>query len=287
MKNQVAIGILPFGQEITQDLSKVDLDTLEWPLGKPARLTGGKTSKMLSKDHLVVFPGSRVWSSLRGPLKAGLTLAITEPRSFHRQHMILARLFHNRFKYILTSDPDLLKSIPNGIEVPFGTSWVPDWQSLPLKKTRNLSLIASKKKRLKGHKLRHKCATWLKNEKIDADIMGRGYQPFDVKSDGLAPYRYSVVIENCQEQNYFTEKLVDAFLCKTVPIYWGCPNIGDYFDTSGMIICNSISDIQNAVQGISDRDYNSRSSQMTTNQEKAVYYGDYYGRLAKAVLNMG
>jgi hypothetical protein len=114
-----------------------------------------------------------------------------------------------------------------------------------------------------------------------------GYQPFDVKTDGLAPYRYSVVIENCQEQNYFTEKLVDAFLCKTVPIYRGCPNIGDYFDISGMIVCNSFSDIQNAVQSISDEDYNFRSSQMRTNQEKAVYYGDYYGRLAKAVLSKG
>lgn len=56
MENQVAIGILPVGQEITQDLSKVNLDTLEWPLGKPARLTGRTTSKMLSTDHLVISP---------------------------------------------------------------------------------------------------------------------------------------------------------------------------------------------------------------------------------------
>jgi len=34
----------------------------------------------------------------------------------------------------------------------------------------------------------------------------------------LTPYRYSVVIENVREPGYFSEKLVDALLCGTVPI---------------------------------------------------------------------
>ena len=34
---------------------------------------------------------------------------------------------------------------------------------------------------------------------------------------------------------YFTEKLIDALITKTVPIYWGAPYIGDFYDNRGII----------------------------------------------------
>ena len=49
------------------------------------------------------------------------------------------------------------------------------------------------------------------------------------KLRGLLEYEYSVVLENSQQKNYFTEKLADSFLSWTLPIYWGCPNIVDFF----------------------------------------------------------
>jgi hypothetical protein len=54
-------------------------------------------------------------------------------------------------------------------------------------------------------------------------------------------YQYSIVIENSREINYFSEKLLDCLLTKTVPIYFGCPNISDYFDTEGWILLTSSS----------------------------------------------
>lgn len=49
------------------------------------------------------------------------------------------------------------------------------------------------------------------------------------KYEGLKDYRYVLALENCEQKNYFTEKLVDAWLAWAMPIYWGCPNLGDYF----------------------------------------------------------
>lgn len=49
------------------------------------------------------------------------------------------------------------------------------------------------------------------------------------KYDGLIDYRYSLCIENCSIKNYFTEKITDSILCWTIPIYYGCTNIQDYF----------------------------------------------------------
>lgn len=49
------------------------------------------------------------------------------------------------------------------------------------------------------------------------------------KYDGLINYNYSLCIENCNKDNYFTEKITDAILCWTIPIYYGCTNISKYF----------------------------------------------------------
>lgn len=49
------------------------------------------------------------------------------------------------------------------------------------------------------------------------------------KYDGLINYEYSICIENCHKKNQFTEKFTDALLCWTIPIYYGCSNISEYF----------------------------------------------------------
>jgi hypothetical protein len=115
-------------------------------------------------------------------------------------------------------------------------------------------------------------------------VMGGGYKPFKEKSEGLASYRYSVVIENAREKNYFTEKLIDALLCDTVPIYWGCPNIAEFFDTSGMIICQSMDDIQRAIGQMSEADYAARVAALAPARVRAVEFDAPYARAAQALL---
>jgi hypothetical protein len=39
----------------------------------------------------------------------------------------------------------------------------------------------------------------------------------------------SICIENSAQENYFTEKVIDCLLAWTMPLYWGCPNIGNFF----------------------------------------------------------
>ena len=49
-------------------------------------------------------------------------------------------------------------------------------------------------------------------------------------------FQFSLVIENSRQANYFTEKLCDCLYTKTIPVYYGAPNIHEYFDTTGWII---------------------------------------------------
>ncbi|MBO9682921.1 MAG: hypothetical protein J7502_09685 [Flavisolibacter sp.] len=54
----------------------------------------------------------------------------------------------------------------------------------------------------------------------------KGEVPALEKSENLSRYRFNFCFENTSNINgYVTEKLFDCFFSKTIPIYWGAPNI--------------------------------------------------------------
>lgn len=280
------VAVLPYGQRFGWKAARLPLTALHWPLGTPTGIEGKTLSDLRPIDHIVTTPHSSLYVRPDFGTKARVSVMLLEPRAIHARHMTLLRLFHRRFHRILTGDTELLKA-PNSVFFPVGGSWVPDWHDTDLTKRSMCSLIASSKKKQAGHKLRHDMVRWIRNTNKPVDIMGRGYTPFERKSDGLAPYRYSVVIENVREPNYFSEKLVDAVLCDTVPIYWGCPNIADLFDTSGMVLCESMSDLQRAIEAMSEEDYMARLPALSGIKEQMAGYGDLYARAARTVLAAG
>ena len=104
----------------------------------------------------------------------------------------------------------------------------------PPEKKRTLSWVTSSSKGRAGHRLRMEFLDRLQQQ-VQFDVWGRGFQPIDDKWDGLAPYRYGLAIENHSAPYYWTEKIVDCFLAWTMPIYYGCTNIYDYFPKEAMI----------------------------------------------------
>lgn len=278
-----AIAVLPYGHKLNRRLAAMPLDQLHWPLGCPERLLGRTVADLQHSDHLIANVKTAMHFQPSFHCAAHLSVMVMEPKAISASHHRLLRLTHRRFHRVFTYDLDLLKRLPNGVFLPFGSTWVPQWQDLVIEKTEDVSLIASAKRDLPGHLLRHSMAQYLAKDWPDAQILGRGYQPFEVKADGLVPFRYSVVIENVQEQNYFTEKLIDAVLCETVPIYWGCPNIAEFLDPSGMILCDNLEDMKVAVQNMSASDYARRISALRETKPAAAAYGDLYKRAAEAL----
>ena len=74
---------------------------------------------------------------------------------------------------------------------------------------------------------------------FDIDIFGKNWGISDSrykgwikdKIEGLKDYEYSIAIENSCEDYYVSEKLFDCFLNNTVPIYYGCKNVADFYDS--------------------------------------------------------
>jgi hypothetical protein len=109
---------------------------------------------------------------------------------------------------------------------------------LPVKSA-DISVICSNKALIGGHRRRMRFVDRLLELK-PMPRFGRGFRELPDKWDGLAPFRYSVAIENSRHDHYWTEKIADCFLAGTVPIYWGAPNIADYFPREAMIILDTL-----------------------------------------------
>lgn len=98
-------------------------------------------------------------------------------------------------------------------------------------KIKKISIITSNKNFTEGHRKRYEFCLNLKDYfKNEIDLFGRGIRSFEDKWDVLASYKYSICIENEYLHDWVTEKLFDCYLAHTFPIYYGCPNIGKYFD---------------------------------------------------------
>lgn len=260
------------------------LDALDWPLGRPERLARGTVADMEPADHLLTYPRTRDWFAPRGDTRARVSLMIVEPDAIHRKHLLLARALGGRYHRILTKSPGLLAARRNARRFVFGWSMIADPGAVDCTKSRTCSLIASAKEDQEGHRLRHRLARAIRAETLPVDIMGRGYRAFGAKEEGLAPYRFSVIVENVREPSYITEKLIDCLICRTIPIYWGAPDVGDFFDTSGIILCDDEAAILAALRDLSEDRYRALAGAVETNRARALDLARTEARAARLVL---
>lgn len=59
--------------------------------------------------------------------------------------------------------------------------------------------------------------------------------PYRKKVESLACYRFAACIENVMFPGYVTEKIIDALVAGTVPLYMGAPDVTDFMPESAFI----------------------------------------------------
>ncbi len=103
------------------------------------------------------------------------------------------------------------------------------------RKTKLMSVVVSEKSSTKGHRARLAFVEHLKHHFGDQlDVFGQGGRRIDDKWDAIEGYKYHVVLENSSYEDYWTEKLADAFLGGAYPLYFGCKNIYEYFSPEAL-----------------------------------------------------
>lgn len=197
---------------------------------------------------------------------------LLEPQGIYPQAYQYVALNAHKFKEIWTHDASMLY-LPNAKLVPIGGCWIEKQDHGVHKKSKMFSIIASWKRALPGHKLRHTIIS-LAGKHIDA--YGPEYIQFKKHSmnkiEGLKDYRYHFVIENCKRDFYFSEKLIDSLMTGTMPIYWGCPSIGKYFNTDGFIIFDTLEELKEKLKLCTPEYYDSKKEAIMDNFQRAQNY---------------
>ena len=179
------------------------------------------------------------------------------------------------FDRILTFDHDLLVNYPQKCQ------WIPadgiflDSDSIfnSVKKDRFCSHLYSAKTILEGHKFRHTLALEIKNKDLKVDMFGTGPNTYLAKkSESLNRYRFSFAIENNIKNTYFTEKILDCFATKTIPIYRGAPNIGDWFDIRGIFPFETIGEAVEIVENADTDLYEKMKPFVEENYKKSLQF---------------
>lgn len=98
-------------------------------------------------------------------------------------------------------------------------------------KHRRISVVSSGKRVLPGHERRFAFLQWLQRSPYGRhiDFFGTGFRPIADKWQAVHPYEYHMAIENSRLPHYWSEKISDAYLGFSLPLYFGCPNIEEYF----------------------------------------------------------
>jgi hypothetical protein len=161
--------------------------------------------------------------------------------------------YKTNFKYIFTHDKRIISIDPEFFKfvVPNALPWIKNKKIYD--KTKNVSFIVSNKSFTSGHRFR---LSALQKYSDNVDHFGRGFKnelPWVINIDGieengkflaLRDYRYSFAFENDDYPSIYCEKLTDCFATGTIPIYWGSPDIENYFDKNGIIFFNENFDIK-------------------------------------------
>jgi len=209
----------------------------------------------------------------------------------------------HRYALILTFNQRLLDSCENAVEYVYGTTWIPQsyYDSVDIgKKTFSISALAATKnvRNAPGHLFRQAIhrnqplfsglpITFYRSSATQPPIEDYGGNPFLGKSkiDLFETHQFAIVVENSRQMNYFTEKLMDCLLTKTIPIYWGCPNVEKYFDTTGWIrlTSNSVEELRDAVASLDASWYSRYLETIEKNHETAKQWVDFYANVSKAL----
>ena len=104
----------------------------------------------------------------------------------------------------------------------------------------------------------------------DVDCFGRGLRPIEGKREALAPYRFSVAMENAAADDYFSEKLVDCLLMESVPVYFGWPGAARELDARGLLTFSNIEELQAVLAQLSPALYERMRPHLLANKQRVV-----------------
>jgi hypothetical protein len=175
------------------------------------------------------------------------------------------------FDYVLTYGEQLIRSNPQKfLYYPIAAPWIPKADRKIYPKNKLVSIIASAKQWITGHKLRHEI---IRRFGQDHGLSVFGGGAADVpKTPMLRDYMFSIAVMNSKFDDYFTEVVTDCFAVGTIPIFWGTKNISKYFNSDGILFFDTLDELHKILSSLSLELYLSKLEAIRENFELSNNY---------------
>lgn len=175
------------------------------------------------------------------------------------------------FRYVFTHEAQLLR-MPNT----YYLNWADVWLQTDSEKNKGISLCTSYKDWCELHKARLTLAKHYEGSGVVDVYYGDWNNPRIPNipaQDYLEHYKYSIIIENDIDDLWFTEKILNCFATKTIPIYVGAPKIGELFNPYGIIQVSDWHDIPDIISNLDiDTEYIRRLDAINDNYKRIKPY---------------
>lgn len=200
------------------------------------------------------------------------------------KYFLNTKMYDEFYTFIFTYDKDLLTNHPKARLFLGINGWVTNFNKE--KKFGVSTLVGGKSNpNLEGYQMRHQIFNRQHEITIPKDIYLSSHSRFNTDyTNKLILYddksimfdnQFHVAIENTSMDNMFTEKLIDCFQSKTIPIFYGCPNISEYFNINGIIHINSISEAITEINKLTPEYYFEKLEYIEENYNKSMKYLSY------------
>ena len=158
---------------------------------------------------------------------------LLEPRSMIGPAYKYVAAHPDYFRYIFTHDSYLL-NLPQSRML----NWSDVWLTTDSPKTKGISLVTSPKDWCPLHHARLELYNYFK-DRPEVDCFYGDWNNSEIPNiqpqDYLENYKFSIIIENDLDDYWYTEKILNCFSTKTVPIYVGAGKIDEIFNGNGLI----------------------------------------------------
>lgn len=177
----------------------------------------------------------------------------------------------SHFDKIYTFTQKIIDTHPQAELFEWGSSWL-NFSDLIIDKGNNVTFVTSNKNQTVGHNMRLDIFEMLKKVDVSNGLQYYAHMspPFHQRrNDFFENAKFHITVENSRQQNYFTEKVIDCFASKTVPIYYGCPNLSDWFNMDGVIVFHDMEELELILRHLDTEMYDWRKPAIEQNYEIA------------------
>jgi len=213
---------------------------------------------------------------------------IEPPEAVNAVEGIIAN--HKFYDLILAWNKRVLKECPNSTLFPWSIcTWIDYWETAYVtpddnRKEFKASFLTTAKAFMPGHILRqqiydslptavgllsvdkHRSPVWLPDKRVLLDS-----------------YQFTITPQNACHDNWFDDKIMDALVAKTIPVYWGCPNIGEFFNLDGIITFSTYDELLSKLSTLTPEYYAQHIDAVEDNYQRAMNLVHVWERMDKII----